>query len=37
VFALPERAVPGLVFATVVDGRPVAGAVLSHPLAVLTF
>jgi outer membrane protein assembly factor BamB len=37
VVALPERAVPGLVFATVVDGKPVGGAVLSHPLAVVTF
>jgi len=35
--SLPDRAVPGLVFATVVDGTPVAGAVLSHPLAVVTF
>jgi hypothetical protein len=36
-FALPARAVGGLVFATIVDGAPVAGAVLSHPLAVVTF
>ncbi|MCE9571820.1 MAG: PQQ-like beta-propeller repeat protein, partial [Deltaproteobacteria bacterium] len=36
-YALPERAVGGLVFSTIVDGAPVAGAVLSHPLAILTF
>jgi len=36
-FTLPDRSVPGLVFSTVVDGKPVSGAVLSHPLAVVTF
>lgn len=36
-FALPERAVGGLVFATIVDGAPVSGVVLSQPLAVVTF
>jgi hypothetical protein len=33
--ALPDRAVPGATFATVVDGTPVAGAVLSQPLGVV--
>jgi hypothetical protein len=35
--ALPPRAVPGATFATVVDGAPVAGAVLSKPLGVVLF
>jgi hypothetical protein len=35
--ALPARAVPGAAFATVVDGMPVAGAVLSQPLAAVLF
>jgi hypothetical protein len=35
--ALPPRAVPGASFATVVDGTPVAGAVLSQPLAAVLF
>jgi hypothetical protein len=34
---LPPRAVPGAVFATVVDGRPVAGALLAEPLGALLF
>jgi hypothetical protein len=35
--ALPPRAVPGATFATVVDGAPVAGALLSKPLGVVLF
>jgi len=34
---LPERAVTGAVFATVVDGERVAGAVLARPLAAVLF
>jgi hypothetical protein len=34
---LPEDAVPGLTFATIVDGRPVAGTILAAPLRVVTF
>ncbi|HMG55033.1 MAG TPA: PQQ-binding-like beta-propeller repeat protein [Kofleriaceae bacterium] len=35
--ALPDDAAPGAVFATVVDGSPVAGAVLASPLRVVLF
>jgi hypothetical protein len=35
--ALPERAAPGTVFATVVDGQPVTGTLVLGPLAALTF
>lgn len=34
---LPDAAVPGLVFGTVVDGTPVAGAVLAAPLRAVVF
>jgi len=34
---LPEDAVAGLVFGTIVEGSPVAGAVLSNPLRVVLF
>ncbi|MCB9560343.1 MAG: hypothetical protein H6708_08025 [Kofleriaceae bacterium] len=34
---LPDRTVPGAVFATMVDGAPVAGAVLRQPLGVVLF
>jgi hypothetical protein len=35
--ALPDDAVPGAVFGTVVDGSPVAGALLASPLRVVLF
>lgn len=35
--ALPEDAPPGAVFGTVVDGAPVAGALLASPLRVVVF
>ena len=35
--ALPEDAAPGAVFGTVVDGTPVAGALLASPLRVVLF
>jgi hypothetical protein len=35
--ALPDDAAPGQVFATVVDGAPVAGALLASPLRVVLF
>jgi len=35
--ALPEGADPDLLFATAVDGRPVAGAILAQPLAIALF
>jgi hypothetical protein len=35
--ALPEDAASGQVFATVVDGAPVAGALLASPLRVVLF
>jgi len=35
--ALPDDAAPGAVFGTVVDGSPVAGAVLGSPLRVVVF
>jgi hypothetical protein len=34
---LAEDAAPGLVFGTIVDGTPVAGAVLQAPLRVVIF
>ena len=34
---LPEDAAPGLVFGTIVDGTPVAGALLAAPLRVVLF
>jgi hypothetical protein len=34
---LPEDAAPGLVFGTIVDGTPIAGAVLQQPLRVVLF
>lgn len=34
---LPETAMPGLVFGTVVDGTPIAGGVLASPLRVVVF
>jgi hypothetical protein len=35
--ALPNDAAPGQVFVTVVDGAPVAGALLASPLRVVLF
>ncbi len=35
--ALPDRAAPGMVFSTAIDGAPVAGAVLRQPLGILLF
>ena len=35
--ALPDDAPPGVVFATIVDGTPVAGTVLSSPLRIVLF
>jgi hypothetical protein len=35
--ALPDDAPPGAVFGTVVDGSPVAGALLASPLRVVLF
>jgi hypothetical protein len=34
--ALPDEA-PGVVFATIVDGTPVAGTVLASPLRIVLF
>ena len=34
---LPDDARPGLVFATIVDGKPVAGTLLSGPLRIVLF
>ena len=36
-YTLPTRAVPGSAFATVVDGRPVVGAILAQPLGAVVF
>ncbi len=35
--ALPDRAAPGAVFSSAIDGAPVAGAVLRQPLGVVLF
>ena len=34
---LPEGAPPGLVFGTILDGKPVAGTVLAQPLRIVLF
>ena len=34
---LPEEAAPGTAFSTIVDGKPVVGALLANPLRVVLF
>ena len=34
---LPEDAVPGLAFSTILDGKPVVGTLLAKPLRVVVF